>query len=202
MHWIDEDNEDRPCCPDHVLIAEPGERLHAAFVVYWKRILTEGSVLPRGSRDGLLIEILARDEDEDQDGTATATFYTSRHEENENASRHILRSDDLVCDRGENEDRRSFVKTHLVWQLGRYFTLKQALQHPEVWPLFEKIKASEPLRVQAAAAYGHFDLQPGEKGFGPLSASDRSALSGLKPSLRDAIEGLGSGVVGIPEEPR
>ena len=93
MHWIDEDNEDRPCCPDHVLIAEPGERLHAAFVVYWKRILTEGSVLPRGSRDGLLIEILARDEDEDQDGTATATFYTSRHEENENASRHILRSD-------------------------------------------------------------------------------------------------------------
>jgi hypothetical protein len=196
MHWIDETEEDSPNRPHHVLIAEQGESLESVFVVYWKRILTEGLVLPRASRESLGIEILARDEDEV--GAATAIFYTSRHEENKDAARYILRCDDLVCARGENEDHRSFVKTHLVWQLKQYVTLKQALQHPEVWPLFEKINASGPLRVQAAAAYDHFDLRPGQKEFGTLSASDQSALAGLKPSLRDALRDLGMGIVDIP----
>src|SRR6267378_5946509 len=196
MQWIDEGKENSPMRPDHVLIAEPGETLQFAFVEYWKRILTEGSFLPRESRETVGIEILARDEDEI--GAATATFYTSRHEENEDAPQYILRSDHFVCARSEDEDLRSFRKTHLVWQLKQYFTLKQALQHPEVWPLFEKINASGVLRVQAAAAYGHFDLKPGQKEFGPLSASDRSALAGLKPSLRDAIAELGAGIVDIP----
>src|SRR5215831_9750374 len=196
MQWIDEAKKSSPTRARHVLIAQPGESLESAFVVYWKRILTEGSVLPRGSRETLGIEILARDEDDA--GAATATFYTSRHEENKDAAQYILRSDDLVCARGESEDHRSFTRTHLVWQLKQYLTLKQALHHSEVWPLFKKINASEPLRVQGAAAYGHFDLRPGQKEFGPLSASDRSALAGLKPSLRDAIEQLGAGIVDIP----
>src|SRR5215471_364623 len=196
MHWIDDAEEDSPTRPHHVLIAGQGESLESVFVVYWKRILTEGLVLPRGSRESLGIEILARDEDEV--GAAAATFYTSRHEENEDAARYILRSEEFVCARGENEDLRSFRKTHLVWQLKQYLILKQALQHSEVWPLFEKINASGPLRVQAAAAYDHFDLRPGQKGFGPLSASDQSALAGLKPSLRDAVMDLGMGIVDIP----
>jgi len=196
MQWIDEAEEDRPARPDQVLVAGPGESLEALFVAYWKRILTEGSLLPPESREAVGVEILARDEDEP--GAATATFYTSRHEENEDAPHYILRSDHFVCARGEDEDHRSFTKTHLVWQLKQYLTLKQALQHPEVWPLFEKINASGTLRFHAAAAYGHFDLRPGQKEFGPLSASDRSALAGLKPSLRDAIEGLGAGIVDLP----
>jgi hypothetical protein len=196
MNWIDETETDSPTRPHHVLIAGQGESLESGFVVYWKRILTESSALPRGSRETVGIEILARDEDEV--GAATATFYTSRHEENKDAPLYILRSDDLVCARGENEDHRSFTKTHLVWQLKQYLTLKQALQHSEVWPLFEKINASGPLRVQAAAAYGHFDLRPGQKEFGPLSASDQSALAGLKPTLRDAVANLCAGIVDIP----
>ena len=196
MHWVDETETDSPTRPHHVLIAGQGESLESAFVVYWKRILTEGSVLPRGSRETIGIEILARDKDEA--GAATATFYTSRHEENENAPLYILRSDDLVCARDENEDLRSYRKTHLAWQLKQYLTLKQALHHSEVWPLFEKINSSGPLKVQAAAAYDHFDLRAGQKEFGPLSASDQSALAGLKPTLRDAIAGLCAGVMDLP----
>jgi hypothetical protein len=196
VQWIDEAKKNKPTRPQHVLIAGPGESLESAFVVYWKRILAEGLVLPQDSRETLGIEILARDGDDV--GAATAIFYTSRHEENENAAQYILRSDDLVCARDENEDRRSFRKTHLVWQLKQYLTLKQALQHPEVWPLFEKINTSGPLRVQAAAAYDHFALRPGQKEFGPLSGSDQSALAGLKPSLRDALRDLGMGIVDIP----
>ena len=196
MHWIDETETDSPTRPHHVLIAGQGESLESAFVVYWRRILTEGSILPRGSRETIGIEILARDEDDV--GAATATFYTSRHEENEDAPLYILRSDELLCARGENEDLRSFRRTHLVWQLKQYLTLKQALHHSEVWPLFEKINALGPLRVQGAAAYGHFDLRPGQKEFGPLSASDQSALAGLKPTLRDAVANLCAGIMDIP----
>ena len=79
----------------HVLLTELGEPLASAFVGYWKRILTEGSALPRGSRETVGIEILARDGDDV--GAATANFYNSLHEKNNDAARYILRSDDFVC---------------------------------------------------------------------------------------------------------
>lgn len=107
------------------------------------------------------IEILSRDGDDI--GEATATFYTSLHDENKDAARYIPRSDDFVCDRGKDEDHRSSRKTHLVCQLKQYVALKQALHHPDVWPLFEKINASGPLRVQAASACDWFDLQQDKK---------------------------------------
>ena len=90
MQWIDEGKENSPMRPDHVLIAEPGETLQFAFVEYWKRILTEGSLLPRESRETVGIEILARDEDEI--GAATATFYTSRRERRRSAVHSAQRS--------------------------------------------------------------------------------------------------------------
>jgi hypothetical protein len=196
MRWIDEAKASNPKCVLHVLLTELGEPLASAFVEYWKRILTEGSALPRGSRETVGIEILARDGD--HVGAATANFYNSLHEENNDAARYILRSDDFVCTRGNDEDLRSFRRTHLAWQLKQYVALKQALHHPDVWRLFEKITASGSLGVRAAVAYGWFDLQPGQKEFGALSASDQSALAGQKPTVQEAIADLCAGVVDPP----
>jgi hypothetical protein len=197
MRWIDEAKANNPKRVLHVLLPELGEPLASAFVEYWKRILTEGAVLPRGSRETVGFEILARDGDDV--GTATANFYNSLHQENNDAAQYILRSDDLVCIRGRDEDRRSFTRTHFVWQLKQYVALKQALHHPDVWPLFENITASGPLGVRAAGPYGWFDLQPGQKAFGALSASDQSALAGQKPTMQDAVADLCAGVVDLPE---
>lgn len=196
MRWIDGVKASNLKRVPHVLLTEPGEPLASAFVEYWKRILTEGSVLPRGSRETVGIEILARDGDDV--GAATANFYNSLHEENNDTARYILRSDDFVCTRGNDEDLRSFRRTHFAWQLKQYVALKQALHRPDVWPLFEKITASGPLGVQAAGAYGWFDLQPGQKEFGALSASDQSALAGQKPTVENAVADLCAGVVDLP----
>lgn len=196
MRWIEESKGDNPKRTLHVLQTEPGEALTGAFVEFWKRILTEGATLPRGSRDSVCVEILARSGKEI--GAATANFYTSRREENTAAPRYILRREDFVCARDKDQDFHSYTATLLAWQLAQYVVLKQALQRPEVWPLFEKLNAGGPLRVKGGGVYDWFDLQPGQEKFGALSASDRSALRGLKPSARDAFKDLTAGLVDIP----
>jgi hypothetical protein len=158
MRWINEAKASNPKRVLHVLLTELGEPLALVFVEYWKRILTEGSVLPQGSRETVGSEILARDGDDV--GAATANFYNSLHQENNDTPHYILRSDDFVCIRGNEEELRSFRRTHFAWQLKQYVALKQALHHPDVWPLFEKITTSGPFGVRAAGAYGWFDLQP------------------------------------------
>jgi hypothetical protein len=88
-----------------------------------------------------------------------------------------------------------FRRRELVWFLDQYKTLKAALRDGQVWPLYEKIDSSYPLRVRLATINGWFDLQARQEGFGILPYEDQELLAGMEPKKEDPMEALGRGIV-------
>jgi hypothetical protein len=64
-------------------VTESSEPLRPAFVDFWKRVLTDGYRLPRGSRTRLAIEMLSRRISADKTGKARAVFHRSLRSQSE-----------------------------------------------------------------------------------------------------------------------
>ena len=195
MRWIEEPNKSFPKWPHHVLLVEDSEPLQPAWVEYWKRILTEGFELPRGSRAALAIDIYARTFEKDSMGQTTAKFNNSVNRQAEEIGTYELRSDQFTLLQGEGEDDDDFGRRQLVWFLGHYQILKGALRDRDVWPLYQRINASFPLRLRLATINGWFDLQPDQEKFGELPYEDQELMAGMEPASQEPMAALGAGVL-------
>jgi hypothetical protein len=78
----------------------------------------------------------------------------------------------------------------------QYQALKDAVRVAEVQPLFERMNAIRPLRVDAAAAFNWFDLQIGHDSFGSLASVDQALLAGTAPNPADVLRDLLPGGAG------
>ena len=181
MRWTEESNQAFPKWPDHVLTAEQDEPLTSAWVEYWKRILTDGYLLPSASRVALTIEIHARRHAADSMGQASARFRNSLNQQADGIGCFVLRSEHFTFLQDKDEADPVFGRRQLHWLLANYKGLKGALRGDEVWPLYQQIKSSRPLPIRLATMNGWFDLQAGQEGFANLPHEDQELLAGMDP---------------------
>jgi hypothetical protein len=194
MEWVDEPDEDDKNLVNRALLLQPNEPLAPAFVAYWKRILSDGCAIAPPSRwSSLSIDIEARQSEEDEQGFMRAGFRNAQHRRCEGVGHYILRSDAFTCLESPDEDVKMSLRKQQRWLLEQYQALKDAARAAEVRPLFERINAIRPLRVDAAAAFNWFDLQIGQDGFGRLASDDQALLAGKDANpaelLRDLLPG-------------
>lgn len=197
MRWIEEPNKSFPKWPEHVLLIDPEEPLAPAWVEYWKRILTEGNALPRGSRFKLNIEIYVRTFEEDT-CSATAKFYNSVNRQADEIGVYVLRGQHFTLLQGKDEDDSEFGPRQLVFLLEHYKALKSALRSAEVWPLYEQINRTQSLPIKLATINGWFEMLPDKDGFGNLPYEDQELLAGMEPSKPDPMAHLTAGVLSAP----
>jgi hypothetical protein len=195
MRWIEEPNKTFPKWPYHVLLVEESESLAPAWVEFWKRILTDGVGLPKGSRASLAIEVCPRTFEKDSTGQASAHFNNSQNRQAEGIGSYVLRSEHFTFFQAKDEDDTAFGRREIVFLLENYKALKAALRDGQVWPLFEKIDSSYPLRIRLATTNGWFDMQPRQEGFGTLPYEDQELLAGMEPSKPDPMAHLTAGVL-------
>jgi hypothetical protein len=198
MHWIEEPNKSFPKWPGHVLLVEQSEPLAPGWIEYWKRILTEGSGLPRASRFSLSIEVYARTFEADSTGQTTAKFNNSVNRQADEIGVYLLRTEHLTLLQSKDEDDTTFGRRQLVWTLDHYKQLKSALRAEEVWPLYKQINSSQLLPIRVATVNGWFDLLPEKDGFGPLPLEDQELLAGMEARLPDPMANLTAGVLSTP----
>jgi hypothetical protein len=198
MQWFEEPNKTFPKWPCHVLVTESSEPLRPAFVDFWKRVLTDGYRLPRGSRTRLAIEMLPRRISADKIGKVRAVFHSSLRSQSEGIGIYLLRSDVFACMQADDENDLDFEKRELVWMLGQYAALKEAVRDPQTWPLFEKINSSQPLAVDAGTGNGWFAMQLGQEGFGVLPENDQRLLADKETVPDDPLQSLAGGVIDVP----
>jgi len=194
MRWIEEPNNNFPKWPEHVLLLDQNEPLAPAWVDYWKRILTEGNALPRGSRFKLNIEIYVRTFEEDT-CSATAKFYNSANRQADEIGVYVLRAGHFTLLQEKGEDDTTFGRRQLVFLLEHYKGLKAALRSAEVWTLYEQINSTQPLPIKLATTNGWFEMIPDKDGFGDLPYEDQELLAGMEPSKPDPMAQLTAGVL-------
>ncbi len=198
MRWIEEPNSGSPKFPYRVLTVEQSEPMGSGWVEFWKRVLTDGYGLQAGSRAALHIDVYARTFEADSTGEASAKFQNSVNRQTEGIGTYALRSEHFTFLQGKAEDDTAFERRRLVWLLENYRALKAALRDGEVWPLYERINSSYPLRIDLATSNGWFALQAGEGGFGTLPYADQELMAGMEPRKEDPMEALTSGVLTWP----
>jgi hypothetical protein len=172
--------------------------LWPAWIEYWKRILTDGYGLVPASRVELAIELSARTIEADRMGRASATFQNSLNRQSEGIGCFVLQSEQFTLLQGEDEDDADFARRELVWLLDNYKGLKAALRDGEVWSLYERINSSRALKIRLGTGHGWFGLEAGQEGFGTLPYGDQELLAGMKPTKRDPMEALTSGILTSP----
>ena len=191
MEWVDEPDEDNRNLVNRALLLQPNEPLAQAFVAYWKRILSDGCAIAAPSRwSSLSIDIEARLSEEDEQGFMRAGFRDAQHQRCEGVGHYILRSDAFTCLESPDDDVKMSLRKQQRWLLEQYQTLKDAARAAEVRPLFERINAVRPLRVDAAAAFNWFDLQIGQDGFGRLASDDQALLASKDANPADLLRDL------------
>jgi hypothetical protein len=198
MRWIEEPNKRFPKSPEHVLLLDKTEPLAPAWLEYWKRILTAGNGLQRGSRFSLSIEVYARTFEADT-GSTTAKFYNSLNRQADEIGVFVIRSDPhftILQDNGE--DDTVFERRRLVWLLEQYKQLKAVLRSSEIWPLYELISSSQPLSIRLATINGWFDLAPEKDRFGDLPLEDQELLAGMERRAHDPMADLTAGILSAP----
>ena len=178
MEWIDEPEEENQDQFNHALVLQPNETLAPAFIAFWKRILSDGCAIAATSHwASLSIDIESRQSEEDDQGFMRASFCNIQHKHCEDVGNYLLRSDAFTCLESPDEDVKTSLREQQRWLLEQYRALKDAVCAAEVRPLFERINAIRPLRVDAAAAFNWFDLQIGQDLFGRLASDDQSLLA-------------------------
>jgi len=191
MDWINEPDEENQDLVQHALVLQPDEPLAPAFIVYWKRILSDGYAIAATSRwASLSVEIASRQSQQDEQGFMRATFLNAQHKHCEGAGRYLLRSDAFTCLESPEENVKTSLRRQQRWLLEQYQALKDALRAAEVRPLFERINAIRPLRVKAAAAFDWFDLQIDCDSFGRLASDDQALLAGTEANPADLLRDL------------
>jgi len=188
MEWIDEPDENDRNLVNRALVLQPNEPLAPAFIAYWKRILSDGCAIAASSRwASLSIDIVARQSEADEQGFMRAGFRNAQHKRCEGVGDYILRGDAFTCLESPGEDTKTSLRKQQRWLLEQYQALKDAARAAEVRPLFQRINAIRPLRVDAAAAFNWFDLQIGQDSFGRLASDDQALLAGKDANPADRL---------------
>jgi len=191
MEWIDEPDENDQNLVNRALVLQPNEPLAPALIAYWKRILSDGCAIAAPSRwASLSIDIESRRSEEDDQGFMRAGFRNAQHRRCEGVGDYILRGDAFTCLESPDEDAKTSLRKQQRWLLEQYQALKDAARAAEVRPLFERINAIRPLRVDAAAAFNWFDLQIGQDSFGRLASDDQALLAGEAANPADLLRDL------------
>jgi len=199
MKWIQEPGGPHGQ-PVSVLLVEHSEPMAAGWAEYWKRILIDGARLAPASRVGLAIDIYARTFAQDSTGQATAKFRNSLHRDPEGMGHYALRSEHFTFFQEKGEDDQAFGAKELPWLLDHYKAMKASLHDADVWPLCQRLNASQPLAIRGATINGWFDLQAGREGFGTLPMADQELLAGMKPTWGESLEQLAAGVFSAPPD--
>src|SRR5262249_8302160 len=186
MEWIDEPDENDRNLVNRALVLQPNEPLAPAFIAYWQRILSDGCAIAAPSRwASLSVDIQVRQTEADDQGFMRAGFRNAQHRRCEGVGHYILRSDAFTCLESPDDDVKTSLRKQQLWLLKQYQALKDAVRAADVQPLFERINAIRPLRVDAAAAFNWFDLQIGEDSFGRLASDDQALLAGKEANPVD-----------------
>ncbi len=200
MRWTTEPDESNPNLTHHALVLAPDEPLQPAFVMYWKRILSDGcaSAATSGWRS-LSIDTCDRQSANDSQGFMHAKFLNAQNRKCARTEEYFLRSDAFTLFQEPGEDNKAYDRRQLRRILEYFQMLKGAARAPDVQPLFQQISAIRPLPITAATAYDWFDLQVGEPSLGPLSAEDQALLADKDPTSRDPLLDLiPGGAASIP----
>jgi len=200
MEWVDEADEHDAKLVHHALVLQPNEPSGPAFIAYWMRILSDALAAP--SRWASLgIDIQARQSPADNQGFMRAAFRNAQRKRCKDMGHYLLRGDAFTCLAGP--DVKASLREQQRWLFEQYQALKDAIRAPEVSPLFQRVNAIRPLRVDAAAAFNWFDLQIGQDGFGRLADDDEALLEGTAANpvelLRDLLPG-GAGTMPLLQE--
>jgi hypothetical protein len=204
MEWIDEPDKNDARLMSHALVLQPNESPEAAFVAYWKRILSDGCAIAAASPwASLSVEISARQSAEDDAGSMRAGFRDARNQRCQGVGDYVLRGEAFTCLDDPGDNVKASLRKQQRWLLAQYQALKDAVRTADVQPLFARINAIRPLQVNAAAAFNWFDLQIGEATFGRLAADDQALLAGTQANpadrLRDLLPG-GAGTTPLLQE--
>jgi hypothetical protein len=192
MRWTTE--QDRTG-PRHVLALEPDEQLAPAFVELWKRILCDGlAASAEVDWRSLSLDIEHREVTGDSQGSLHAVFRDGGRRHCQSVGHYYVRGDAFDLYQGGGEDNKAFNKRQIHWLLQHYGALKQAAASAEVVAAWQCIAQIRPLYVDAATAFGWFDLQIGEDSFGPLPGEDQDMLAGLDPRPGDTLAHLTAGL--------
>ena len=193
MKWTEERDKSQT---HHALVLKPDEPLGSAFVEYWKRILTDGCANADTSHwVSLGFDIAERQIEDDDQGCIRAVFFDGLKKECRALGHFYVRSDAFTLLQPPGEDNNAFNRRQIRWYLQQYTLLKQATETPEVKKLLARANGIHPLPVQAATAYGWFDLNLGKPSFGRLPREDRAMLDGNDPPLANPLKDLMGGVV-------
>ncbi len=192
MRWTTEQDKGEL---HHVLVLEPDEPLALAFVELWKRILCDGlAAAAEVDWRSLGFDIWSREVPGDSQGSLHAVFCDGRKRRCESIGHYYVRGDSFDLHQDRHEDNKAFSRRQLHWLLGHYGLLKQAVTSAEVLPAWQCIAQIRPLHVEAATAFGWFDLQIGQNSFGPLPGEDQDMLAGLDPRPADPLAHLTAGL--------
>ena len=119
-----------------------------------------------------------------------AVFRNAQHKPCAGMPQYILRSDAFACLQNPGENMKVFQRRLMHWMLEQYTSLKAALRHSEVKPLFDLINTVRPLHVDATAVFNWFDLQVGQDSFGRMASDDRALLDGTDVNSADRLRDL------------
>jgi hypothetical protein len=143
------------------------------------------------------IDIEVRQTEADDQGFMRAGFRNAQNRRCEGVGHYLLRSDAFTCLESPDEDVKTSLRKQQRWLFEQYQALKDAVRAAEVRPLFERINAIRPLRVDASAAFNWFDLQIGQDSFGRLASDDQALLAGQDANPADLLRDL---LPGGPDE--
>lgn len=177
MPWLDEPDSYQSGLMNHNLYS--GDAIEPALIEFWTRILDDAianaRVIPWKY---IALDILERQYEEDEKAYLHAAFVDGANKNCKGVSQYFLRHEHYTCLHADDEDSSTFNRTQLLWYLDQYKQVKNALNHPNLSALLEKVQELHPLEVHAATAFGWFDIQFAEDEFGVMSQNDQLLLDG------------------------
>ena len=193
MKWTEERDKSQT---HHALVLQPDEPIGPAFVEYWKRILADGCAKADTSHwMSLGFDIAERQVKDDEQGCIRGVFFDGLKKECRALGHFYVRSGAFTLLQPWGEHDNASNRRQIRWYLEQYTLLKQATETPEVKTLLARANGIRSLPMQAATAYGWFDLNMGQPSFGRLPSEDRAMLAGNDPPPANPLKDLMGGVV-------
>ncbi|MGE3806988.1 MAG: hypothetical protein AB7K24_20180 [Gemmataceae bacterium] len=186
MNWQSDTNEYGAAA--HTLECSTAE-LPAAYVEFWRRILTDASA--RASEldwRTVALQLLPREYPDDETGKLEAFFWDAMNRHCEKST-YVLACDAFVVldeDEGDDEHNRDLIAHYLE----HFERLRAAAAQEPIAALWQQANAIRPLKAKGAVVDGWVDLQIGAAEIGPLPAYDRQILAGQPATMQPDPGGL------------
>jgi hypothetical protein len=198
MKWIDETAKLDAKQVRHVLVLQEDEPLPAAYVEFWKRLLTDArNFVAETHCMSLNFDIVEKQSEDDGTGYLQAIFRDGQQNECKGVGSYRVRGEAFTCLDLPGGPGQDFDQKQIRFLLEQYKLLKEAARSSEVETLFEVVK---PLRIQAATSNGWFDMRMGEEAFGRLPSEDEALLAGQEPAPANPLKNLMGGIIDVEKD--